>query len=225
MQRFMRYSLIFLLFTVLNTGATPSRPCHILILGDSITAGFGLSPSEAYPALLQNMITLREWPFEVINGGLSGETTAGGLRRVVWMLQTPVEVFILALGGNDALRGIDPDATRENLIKIIQKVKTAFPDAMTFIAGMEAPPNMGEPYRQAFRDAFALAAQKTDSIYIPFLLEGVAAEPALNLEDGIHPNAEGHKKIAGHLWQYLEPVLKDLMRSKRCPVTTENPGR
>ncbi|MFN2396965.1 MAG: arylesterase, partial [Bacteroidales bacterium] len=143
----------------------------------------------------------------VVNAGLSGETSAGGLRRIDWVLQQNVDVFVLELGGNDGLRGIDPENTKQNLQGIIDKVEEKYPDAEIILTGMEAPPNMGEQYTSRFRSVFFELAEENDVIFMPFVLEGVAGDPDLNQGDGIHPTEEGHRVIAENLWEYLEGVL------------------
>lgn len=185
----------------------------VLIFGDSITAGYGLSTEEAFPALLQEKIDARGWPFRVINGGLSGDTSAGGLRRINWMLRTPVDVFVLELGGNDGLRGTPPDATRQNLQGIIDEVKAANSETKIILAGMQIPPNLGQEYTEAFKDVFPDVAKANDAILIPFLLDRVGGIPELNLPDGIHPTAEGHKLVAENVWQFLEPLLEEMVSS------------
>jgi acyl-CoA thioesterase-1 len=180
---------------------------QILIFGDSITAGFGLEEQNAFPAFIQQKIDSLDMDYNVVNAGLSGETSAGGLRRIDWVLQQPVDIFILELGGNDGLRGIDPENTKQNLQGIIQKVEEKYPGAEIILTGMEAPPNMGERYTGEFRSVFYELADENDVIFMPFILEGVAGDPELNQGDGIHPTEEGHKVIAENLWDYLKEVL------------------
>ena len=180
---------------------------QILIFGDSITAGYGLEVNQAFPAYIQQRIDSLEMDHNVVNAGISGETSAGGLRRIDWVLQQPVDIFILELGGNDGLRGIDPENTKQNLQGIMDKVSEKYPDALIILTGMEAPPNMGERYTEEFRSVFYELADENDVIFMPFILEGVAGDPELNQGDGIHPTEEGHKVIAENLWDYLEEVL------------------
>lgn len=189
----------------------------ILFLGNSLTAGYGLDPQQAFPALLQNRIDSLGWRFEAVNAGLSGETTAGGLRRVDWLLQqyTP-DVLVLSLGGNDGLRGIDPEVTRENLQGIIDKVRTANPDVRIVLAGMLAPPNMGTEYFERFQQVFPELAEANDVELIPFLLQDVAGIASLNQSDGIHPTATGHRIVADNVWQELRPVLEDVGEQYDC---------
>lgn len=178
-------------------------PERIVILGDSLTAGYGLDPEEAYPALLEDMLRKRGQDVEVINAGLSGDTSAGGLRRVDWILRRPLDAFVLALGANDALRGQPPEATKKNLRGIIDKVRAKQPQARILLAGMLAPPNMGQAYTEEFADLYPELAREKGVERIPFLLEGVAGREALNLPDGIHPNGRGHKVIARNLLPFF----------------------
>jgi len=180
---------------------------NILMFGDSITAGYGLSEEQAYPALIQDKIDSLGLDHNVINAGLSGETTAGGARRVDWILQQEIDIFLLGLGGNDGLRGIDPDNTKKNLITIIEKVREKDPDIDIILAGMEAPPNLGQKYTSEFRSVFSEVAAEKDVIFMPFLLEDVAGVKELNQPDGIHPTGEGQQIIANHIWTYIEPLL------------------
>jgi acyl-CoA thioesterase-1 len=143
-----------------------------------------------------------------VNAGLSGETSAGGLRRVDWILQQKVDIFILELGGNDGLRGIDPANTKENLQGIIDKVEDTYPDAEIVLTGMQAPPNLGDIYTNEFRDIFFVLAETNDVTFMPFILKDVAGNPDLNLPDGIHPTAEGHQIVAENLWDVLWPLLE-----------------
>jgi acyl-CoA thioesterase-1 len=186
---------------------TATRTGTVVFLGTSLTAGYGLGEDQAYPALLQEKIDSAGLPFRVVNAGLSGETSAGGLRRLEWTLQQPVDVLVIELGANDGLRGLDTDALRANLDSIIVRTQRRYPQARIVILGMEAPPNHGGEYTRQFRDAFASAARDHNAAFLPFLLQGVAANGALNLDDGIHPNAEGHRRIARNVWSVLGPVL------------------
>jgi acyl-CoA thioesterase-1 len=184
-----------------------ARPA-VLFLGTSLTAGYGLEESEAYPALIQQKLDSAGLRYRVINAGESGETSAGGLRRIDWLLRQPVAVLVLELGANDGLRGQDVDALRANLQAIIDRTRAAHPDARIVVAGMESPPNMGSAYTSAFRAVFPEVARANDAVLIPFLLDGVAAVPELNQADGIHPTAEGQRMVADIVWRYLEPVLR-----------------
>lgn len=180
---------------------------RILFFGDSITAGYGLDTEQAFPALIQQKIDSQDLKYRVINAGQSGETSAGGVRRVDWILQQKPDIFFLELGGNDGLRGVDPGNTKENLQQIIDKVNAKYPDTTIVLAGMQAPPNLGETYATNFRNIFYELADENDVVFMPFVLEDVAGEPNLNQPDGIHPTAEGHEIIAENVWDVLEPIL------------------
>ena len=180
----------------------------IVILGDSLAAGYGLDLSEAYPTLLQKKIDEVGLKFSVINAGVSGDTSAGGLRRIDWLLKRRVDVLVLELGGNDGLRGIPVTATRTNLQAIIDRTKQKYPQAQIVVAGMQMPPNMGADYTTAFAKIFPDLAKANQAALIPFLLEGVGGKPELNLPDLIHPTAEGHKIVAENVWKVLKPVLE-----------------
>lgn len=190
------------------------RPA-VVFFGDSLTAGFGLDPEEAYPALLGERIRENGGTFDVVNAGLSGDTTAAGLRRVAWVLRRPVAVFVLALGGNDGLRGIPPDETERNLQGIIDAVRKAQPTARIVLTGMQSPPNMGPEFTTAFRAIFPRLAERNDLPFVPFLLEGVAGEPDLNQPDGIHPTAEGQRRMADLVWPVLEPIVEQAANPAR----------
>ena len=188
----------------------------IIFFGDSITAGYGLdNPDDAFPGRIGVRIEEAGLPYRVVSAGLSGETSAGGLRRIDWILRQPCDVFVLALGGNDGLRGIDPAEIERNLVGILAKVRAKNPDAALVIAGMQIFPSMGEDYRTAYRAAFPAAAAASEATLIPFLLEGVGGVPELNLGDGIHPTAEGHRIVAENVWRVLEPVLEQKANAAR----------
>ncbi len=192
-----------------STGEKTSNKT-ILFLGNSLTAGYGLAPRLAFPSLIQQKIDSVGWNFDVVNAGLSGETTSGGLRRIDWLLRNHIDVLVLELGGNDALRGIPPELTKKNLQGIIDKTREKYPDVKIVIAGMQAPPNLGENYTRRFRQMFPELAEENDAALIPFLLEGVGGVAELNLADRIHPNAQGHKIVAENVWSVLKPVLKSM---------------
>jgi acyl-CoA thioesterase-1 len=179
----------------------------ILVLGDSIAAGYGLDPEEAFPALLQEKIDQSGLNYKVVNAGVSGDTTAGGLSRIGWSLRQKVDLLLLELGGNDGLRGINPDETAKNLRGIIARVKEKNADARIVIAGMQMPENMGKDYTSRFRAVFPTVAREHNATLIPFLLEGVAGKTDLNQADRIHPTAEGHRIIAATIWKVLQPML------------------
>ena len=179
----------------------------ILFFGNSLTAGYGVEPENAFPYLIQNRLDSMSLSYKVVNAGLSGETTASGVNRIEWVLRKPVDIMILELGGNDGLRGINPVESEKNLQKIIDLAKNSSPGIQIIIAGMEAPPNMGGEYVNKFRSIFQELSQSNNLPIIPFLLEGVGGEPSLNLTDGIHPNEEGHKIVADNVWPVLERIL------------------
>ncbi|MCS7036754.1 MAG: arylesterase [Saprospiraceae bacterium] len=181
----------------------------ILFFGNSLTAAYGLSPEEGFVALIQQKIDSLKLPYTCVNAGNSGETTAGGRSRVAWVLSQPVDIFVLELGGNDALRGLPLDASRENLQAIIDQVRAKYPACRIVIAGMLAPPNLGPEYTQNFAQMYRDLAAANQTALIPFLLEGVGGEPALNLPDGIHPNAAGHRIVSENVWRVLYPILRE----------------
>jgi acyl-CoA thioesterase I len=187
-----------------------TEPRVVVCLGDSLTAGYGLDQAQAYPALLQKSIDSLGWRFKVVNAGLSGETTAGGLRRLDWVLKRRIDVLILALGGNDALRGIPLETTRQNLDQILERTRAKNPEIQLIVAGMLIPPNWGREYFNGFRALFPQLAKKHQAGLVPFLLEGVGGKPELNFPDGIHPTAEGHRIVAANVWKVLEPMLKSM---------------
>lgn len=209
MKRFLTFFVTLILFSM--PASAQEKSPRILFFGDSITAGHGIDKQDAYPALIQQKIDSLNWDYKAVNGGLSGETSSGGLRRIDWMLRQPVSVFVLELGGNDGLRGIDPDVTKNNLQKIIDKVREQYPDAAIVLAGMQVPPNLGSDYTEAFRQMYPALAEKNDVELIPFLLEKVGGNEALNQSDGIHPTAEGHQVMAQNVWEVLEPILRQKM--------------
>jgi acyl-CoA thioesterase-1 len=179
----------------------------ILFYGDSLTAGYGLSTDEAFPAIVEKKLNQKGKATKAVNAGLSGETSAGGLTRLDWVLKQPIDVFVLELGANDGLRGLPLDQTQKNLQAIIDKVKTKYPKAKIVIAGMMVPPNMGPDYTASFRKIFPDLAKKNKATLIPFLLQDVAGDEKLNIADGIHPNVEGHKIVADNVLKVIEPLL------------------
>jgi acyl-CoA thioesterase-1 len=180
---------------------------NILIFGDSLTAGLGLETEEAFPALLGNKIDSLQLPYEVINAGLSGETSAAGKARIDWLLKDQVDIFVLELGANDGLRGIPVSETRKNLQSIIDQVKAKYPEAKLVMVGMEVPPNMGKTYASDFRMIFPDLAKKNKMALVPFLLDRVGGIPELNQADGIHPTAAGHQILADNVWRVLKDIL------------------
>lgn len=192
-----------------DTQEKPAEPekQSIVFFGTSLTAGYGLSEEEAYPNLIEEKIEEAGLNYKVVNAGLSGETTAAGLRRIEWILQQNVDVFVLELGANDALRGQPVEAAAENLQKIIDAVKAKNSDVKLVVVGMMAPPNLGTTYTNAFKNIYPKLAEKNNATLVPFLLDGVAGNADLNQSDGIHPTAEGQKILAENVWKVLQGVL------------------
>jgi acyl-CoA thioesterase-1 len=188
-----------------------ARP-RVVILGDSLTAGYGVEFEQGYPALLQKKIDREGLAFEVVNAGISGDTTAGGLRRIDWVLGKGAAVLVVALGGNDGLRGLAPAQTAQNLAAILQKARQRVPDAALMLVAMKMPPSMGADFTRAFESVFPRVAAENHAVLGPFLLEGVAGDPELNQADRIHPNAKGQEKIADTLWTHLREVLRQRAR-------------
>jgi acyl-CoA thioesterase-1 len=187
----------------------PSRP-RIVVLGDSLTVGLGLQATDAYPSLLQRRLDAGGYEFEVVNAGVSGDTSAGGLTRLEWSLDGDVRILIVALGGNDGLRGLPPDEMKRNLGEIIRRARAH--DIAVLLAGMESLTNMGPDYQRRFHDVFPSLAREQGVSFLPFLLEGVAGRADLNQNDGIHPTAEGARIIADHVWAALEPMARAASR-------------
>jgi acyl-CoA thioesterase-1 len=187
-----------------SSKAADSRP-RVVVLGDSLTAGLGLAPDEAYPALIQQRLDQEGLNYQVVNAGVSGDTSAGGLSRLDWALEGNVRVLIVALGGNDALRGLPVDELRHNLSTIIEKAQSR--QIAVLLAGMEAPPNFGQSYTASFRKTYADLARQYKVAFVPFLLEGVGGIESLNQRDGIHPTAEGDRMLADTVWRALKPML------------------
>jgi acyl-CoA thioesterase I len=191
--------------------ATPAEPAQgearplIVAFGDSLTAGYGLSDDQSYTTLLQQKLDRAGYRYRVVNAGVSGDTSAGGARRIDWALEGDVRFLILELGGNDGLRGLPPAEMKKNLSAIIERTRTR--DVRVILAGMEAPPNLGADYTVQFRQVFRDLARQYDVPLIPFVLEGVGGRPELNQPDGIHPNAEGEKILTETVWRALEPAL------------------
>lgn len=186
---------------------TASKKKYIVFFGNSLTAGYGVDPSEAFPAVIQQKIDSAKLPYKVINAGLSGETSAGGKSRIGWILRQPVDDFVLELGGNDGLRGIPISETAKNLQAILDSVKEKYSSATVILAGMQIPPSMGNKYASAFRELFRQLANKNKILLIPFILEGVGGVPELNQRDGIHPTAKGHIIVAETVWKVLKKII------------------
>lgn len=194
-----------------TTNATaPSSRRRVVILGDSITAGYGLSPAQAYPALLQQKIDAAHLPFQMANAGVSGDTTAGGVRRVNWALGPGADVLVVALGGNDGLRGTAPGETEKNLTEIIKRARAKIPGLTILVAGMQMPANLGPAFTDHFKAIFATVAEGNGATLIPYLLDRVGGIASLNQADGIHPTEEGQKLVAENVWKVLGPVLTKL---------------
>ena len=228
MQNFLKFRYFLLVFFLISCGENPKKENDskdskdtdtvtetstateekvILFFGNSLTAGYGLDTEEAFPALIQDRLDSLNLRYTAINSGLSGETTSGGLNRLGWVLNQKVDVFVLELGANDGLRGVPLKETRANLQAIIELVLQKNPDTHIVLAGMQIPPNMGETYTTEFRTIFPELAEKNDIKLIPFLLDGVAGNPELNLEDGIHPTAAGQKIVMENIWRVLKEVI------------------
>lgn len=187
--------------------AARRRPV-VLFVGTSLTAGLGVDPDEAYPALIQRRIDAAGLLYRVVNAGVSGETSAGARRRIGWLMRQPVAVLVLETGANDGLRGQDPAATRDNIRAVVDAARRQVPPPRLVLVAMEALPNYGEDYRRRFREIYPQVAKESGATLVPFLLAGVAGDPRLNQADGIHPTAEGHARIAENVWRALEPVLR-----------------
>ena len=186
---------------------TNTNTKSILFFGDSLTAGLGVETDEAFPAVIQQKIDSLQLPYQVINAGLSGETTASGKNRVSWILNQSIDIFVLELGANDGLRGIPISETKSNLQAIIDTVMEKNPQAQIILTGMQIPPNMGPEYTAEFKNVFPELAETNNILLIPFLLENVGGVPELNQQDGIHPTAEGHQILAENVWVVLREVL------------------
>lgn len=190
-----------------STPVAPAAKKNIVFFGNSLTAAYQLSPEQGFTALLQLRIDSLGLLYTCVNAGLSGETTADGVNRIDWVLQQPVDVFVLELGGNDMLRGLPIAESKKNLQAMLDKVKAKYPDCKLVVAGMLAPPNLGATYTNAFREMYPNLAKNNGATLIPFLLENVGGIPALNLPDGIHPNVAGQKIVAENVWKVLKPLL------------------
>ncbi len=184
---------------------------RVVLLGTSLTAGLGLDPDVAYPALLQRKADSAGYAVRIVNAGLSGETSAGALRRAGWVLDQPAALVVLEVGANDGLRGVDPDSTYANLVALVRVVRTQRPEAQVVLVQMEAPTNLGRSYTTRFHQAYVRAANETGVPLLPFLLEGVAGDARLNQADGIHPNPDGSKRVADTMWRGLSPLLAQLL--------------
>ena len=188
------------------SNSADERPV-ILFVGTSLTAGYGLDPAEAFPALIQQRLDADGLRYRAVNAGLSGETSAGARRRLDWLLKQPVAVLVVETGANDGLRAQDPDATRANIQAMLDRAKGQAPPPRLVLLAMEALPNYGEDYRRRFREIYPALAKANGAVLVPFLLEGVPGVPSLNQADGIHPTAEGHRRLAETVWKALRPLL------------------
>lgn len=187
---------------------TPAQTRTLVFLGDSLTAGLGVQAGEAFPALIAEKVRAAGLPFQIENAGLSGDTSAGALRRIDWLLQRPIDVLVIELGGNDGLRGLPVKLLKANLQAIIDKAKTGNPAVKIVLTGMQIPPNLGAEYAANFASIYAELARENNAVLIPFLLEGVGGHRELNQSDMIHPTAAGHRIVADLVWRTLEPILR-----------------
>jgi acyl-CoA thioesterase-1 len=202
-----------MLFVLASLGFGETEPASgpvktVVFLGDSLSAGYGVKSGQTFPALIAEKIRALNLPYQVENAGVSGDTTAGGLRRIDWLLQRRIDVLVIALGGNDGLRGLPVNAIKANLRTIIEKTRAKYPEAKIIIAGMQMPPNLGADYGASFQQAFGEVARAHNVTLIPFLLEGVGGLREFNQPDLIHPTAAGHRLIAEVVWRTLEPILR-----------------
>lgn len=190
--------------------AAETAPRTVLFVGTSLTAGLGLPEEQSFPLVVERRIDDARLPFRVVNAGVSGETSAGALGRIDWLLRQPYDVVVLETGANDMLRGVDPETTERNIQAIIDRIRADDPDAPIVLTGMLALPNLGETYGREFEAIYPRLAERNDLAFVPFLLDGVGGERNLNQSDGVHPTAEGHRVVAETVWEVLEPVLAEL---------------
>jgi acyl-CoA thioesterase I len=207
MTRITTHVFIFLICLLSARGSEETARKTIVILGDSIAAGYGVEASEAFPGLLQQRIDEKKLPYQIVNAGVSGDTTASGVRRMPWLLRRKIDVLVIELGGNDGLRGITTTETQSNLEKIIDLTREKYPGIQIILAGMQMPQNMGAEYTEKFRKIFPKIAEEKKTRLIPFLLEGVGGKADLNQPDRIHPNPEGHEIVAQNVWAVLKDIL------------------
>ena len=201
--------LVFLFVAAIAVAAEKARKRTILFLGDSLTSGYGLSTEVAFPAVIQAKIDSLGLGYEVVNAGISGETTSAGLSRMNWMLKRRIDVLVIELGANDGLRGVPLKVTRQNLQAIVDSSRKVYPKVNVVLAGIQVPPNLGPEYTSEFKEIFPELAAKNKVALIPFLLEGVGGIQEFNLADGIHPTVAGHRKVAENVWKVLGPLLSD----------------
>jgi acyl-CoA thioesterase-1 len=197
-----------------GSGSSTSNKVTVLFFGTSLTAGYGLDPSVAFPKLVAERAAADGMPIEAVNAGLSGETSAGAVRRIEWTLKRPVDIVIIETGGNDALRALNADSLERNLRAIVDRVQEAQPSARILLAVMEAPPNLGAAYTGRFRQAYTNVASSEGVILLPFLLEGVAGHSELNQPDGVHPNEKGERVVAENVWKALRPLIQEVLAGK-----------
>jgi len=198
--------------TVASRSLTEIRTPVVLFFGTSLTAGLGLDPEQAFPSLIEKRARDEGMPIKAINAGLSGETSAGAVRRIDWVLRTPADLVVIEVGANDALRGLSPDAARANLERVVSAVRAKQPRAKVALIQMEAPPNYGVVYTRSFRSIYSDVARKENIPLLPFLLNGVAGISRLNQPDGLHPNLNGERIVADNLWKALKPLVAQLDR-------------
>ena len=197
-----------------SSAPSSSNKVKVLFFGTSLTAGYGLDPAIAFPRLVAEQAEKDRVPIEAVNAGLSGETSAGAVRRIDWTLRTPVDVVVLETGGNDALRALNADSLEKNLRALVGQVQKAQPDAKILLAVMEAPPNLGAAYTRQFREAYIKVAREKGVTLLPFLLEGVAGHAELNQADGVHPNERGERVVAANVWKGLKPLVEEVARAR-----------
>ena len=200
--------------TTSSASSLSSRAPTVVFFGTSLTAGPGLEPEQAYPALVEKLAARDGTPIKAINAGLSGETTAGAVRRIDWVLKNPADVVVIETGANDALRGLSPDSARSNIERIVASVKQRQPHARIALIQMEAPPNFGSPYTRRFHSIYGEVAKRENLYLMPFLLNNVAGISRLNQPDGVHPNAAGEKIVADNVWKSLSPLIKELYAAR-----------
>ncbi|HMI48831.1 MAG TPA: arylesterase [Gemmatimonadaceae bacterium] len=201
--------------TAADSVAGSIRTPVVLFFGTSLTAGLGLDPDQAYPMLIEQKAQADGVPIRVVNAGLSGETTAGAVRRIDWVLRSPVDLVVIEAGANDALRGLGPEDARANLVQLIAAVRAKQPSANIALVQMEAPPNFGVAYTKAFHAIYPEVAKKENIPLLPFLLDGVAGIPRLNQPDGVHPNLTGERIVADNVWKALKPIVGKLDRGSK----------
>ena len=197
-----------------DSASSSREKVTVLFFGTSLTAGYGLDPAVAFPNLIARKASQAGMPITAVNAGLSGETSAGAVRRISWSLRQPVDIVVLETGGNDALRALNADSLETNLRAIVARIREAQPRARILLAVMEAPPNLGAKYTTRFREAYAEVARDEGLTLVPFLLDSVAGRPDLNQADGVHPNERGERIVADNVWKALAPVVREVYRTR-----------